>query len=128
MRYDTQGVQRSWAPRIGRRSVRAGGSARTNIGSGRHLLAFVIELLLLVLLGFTVGFHPVVTFRDLTCGAGSQARYVSVSRGAIRCEPNPAAVEATTVPSSRYIGLFLTNIGVRVFEVDFLAGSVEGPG
>lgn len=81
----------------------------------------------LLLFGLALGFHPIVEYHDLTCPAGTAARYVSVAYWAVRCEPSEASSQATTVPTSRYIGLFLTNVGVRVFDMDFLADNFHGP-
>jgi hypothetical protein len=118
-------VRRSLALRSGRQSARSGVTAGTASGRGKHVVALVVALLLL---GFAVGLHPIVEYRDLTCRAGAEARYVSVAYWAVRCEPNEASVNATTLPTSRYIGLFLTRVDFRVFEMDFLAGNFRGPG
>jgi hypothetical protein len=123
----TDSMQRSLATQIGRASGGSSGTAKAG-GPGRARLSLVLAFLLLGFAGFALGFHPVVAFRDLTCEAGTTARYVSVTRFAMRCDPNPAASQATIVPTSRYIGLFLVNVNLRLLEVDFLEGSVRGPG
>jgi hypothetical protein len=84
-------------------------------------------LLGVLLLGFALGFHPVVEYNDLACPAGTVARHVSVAYWAVTCERSDPSSPATTVPISRYIGLFLTNVNIRVFDMDFLADSFHGP-
>ncbi len=109
-----------------RRSASVGGKAKTTIKRrGARIVAIVLGLLVL---GFALGVHPVVEFYDLTCPAGTVARSVSVAYWAVQCEPSEASSPATTVPISRYIGLFLTNVNVRMFDVDLLASNLHGPG
>ncbi len=80
-----------------------------------------------ILLGLALGVHPIVEWRDLACPAGTVGRPVGIAYWAVRCEPYEASTQASTVPVSRYVGLFLMSVSVRVFEVDFTAGSVHGP-
>jgi hypothetical protein len=80
-----------------------------------------------VLLAFALGFRPVVEYSDLRCAAGTVPRPVSIAYWAVRCEPSEASSEPTTVPTRRYVGLFLTNVDVRVFDADLLADDFHGP-
>jgi hypothetical protein len=41
--------------------------------------------------------------------------------------PSDPASPPSSVPTARRIGLFLTNVNVRVFNMDFIAGTVQGP-
>ena len=88
----------------------------------------VLAVVGFLVLGFALGPRPVVEYRDLACPPGTAARYVSIAYWAVACEPSAATSQVTTVPTSRYVGLFLTNVNVRVFDVDFLADDVHGPG
>lgn len=81
-----------------------------------------------ILLGLVLGVHPIVEWRDLACPAGTVVRPVGIADWAVQCELYEASTQASTVPVSRYVGLFLMNVDARVFEVDFIGGSVHGPG
>ena len=126
VRY-TRRMRWSSALQSGRQSASVGGTAKTKTKKGRcpRVVAIVVGLLLL---GFALGLHPVVEYHDLTCPPGTVARYVSVAYWAVQCEPSEGSSQATTVPTSRYIGLFLTNVNIRVFDMDFLADNFHGPG
>ncbi len=119
-------MERLSAMNSDRQSTGVGGAVKMTMkGRGARVLAIVLGLLLL---GFALGLHPVVEHHDLTCPPGTVARYVSVAYWAVQCEPSEGSSQATTVPTSRYIGLFLTNVNIRVFDMDFLADNFNGPG
>jgi hypothetical protein len=80
-----------------------------------------------LLLGFALGLHPVAEFNDMACPTGTVVRYVGVAYWAVTCEASDPSAPATSVPTSRYIGLFLTTVNVRVFDMDFIADNFHGP-
>ena len=87
----------------------------------------VLIVLVALLLSFSLGLHPVAEFNDLVCPTGTVVRYVGVAYWAVTCAASDPSAPATTVATSRYIGLFLTTVNVRVFDIDFMAGSIHGP-
>jgi len=80
-----------------------------------------------LLLAFALGLRPVAEFHNLDCPTGTVVRAFSLSDSAARCEASDPSAPARSVPTSRYIGLFLTTVNVRVFDMDFMSGNFGGP-
>ena len=81
----------------------------------RFVAGFVASVALAVVLGF----RPVIEYADLTCPAGTVVQYQSIADWSAYCAPAEGAPGPTSVPIQRYLGLFLTNVDVRVFDLDF---------
>lgn len=107
----------------GHRSVGTGLKRGMRAPFARPALIIVAALLL----AFTMGLRPVAEFHDLACPAGTVVRAVSVSDSAVTCQASVPSAPARSVPTSRYIGLFLTTVNVRVFDMDFMSGNFGGP-
>lgn len=88
----------------------------------------VIVLLALLLLGLALGARPVIEYWDLTCPEGSVVRAVGPAYWALACAPGDLVAGPRTAPTRRYFGLFLTNVDIRLFGADLMAGYWEGPG
>jgi hypothetical protein len=78
-----------------------------------------------LVLALVLGARLVVEVRDLTCPAGTVVRNASVVDYSAYCFPDPRSEHATSVPLRRYVGLFLTNVDVRVLDAE--PGNVHGP-
>ncbi len=78
-----------------------------------------------LVLALVLGARLVVEVSDLTCPAGTVVRYASIVDHSAYCVPDPRSDHATSVPLQRYVGLFMTNVDVRVFDADF--DNVHGP-
>jgi hypothetical protein len=88
----------------------------------RHVWVVLVAVALVFIVS---GPRLVIDARDLRCPAGSAIRPVSVAYWAVECAPGyPGPMSQ---PISRYVGLFLKNVDVRIFAVDALAGVIEGP-
>jgi len=97
------------------------------VGTARSRWPIVVASLVLAL--FALGVRPVVDYRDLACADGYGARPVSIAYWAVQCQANDEHMTwPRSVPIARDVGLFLANVDLRVFHVDFLGGVVEGPG
>jgi hypothetical protein len=81
----------------------------------------------LALLGFASGVRPIVEYSDLTCPVGSTVRHTSVAYWAVQCIPSAGSSGPSSTPTRRYVGIFLSNLDVRVFDADLLAGAFGGP-
>ena len=92
----------------------------------KHRVAMIFAGLLFA--SVILGARPIIRFADLTCGPGTVVRYTGPAYWAVECAPSAGSSESAAVPTSRYVGLFLTNVDLRVFDADFIAGSFLGPG
>lgn len=94
-------------------------------GPRGRLLTIAAGILLLLALGA----RPVFEYRDLNCPPGSFVRGIGVAYWAVACSVSdgPSGARKTTAPVRRYVGLFLTNVDVRVFDADLLSGATHGP-
>ena len=86
---------------------------------------FVAALAAAIVLGVLLGVRLVVDYDDLTCPAGTAVRYHSVASWTAYCAPVEGAGGPTIVPIRRYVGLFLQNVDVRLFDADF--DNIHGP-
>ncbi len=105
----------------------SGSSDRAARRTPAPLAGGVVVVLAALLLGFALGVHPVAEFNDLACPQGTLVRYLGVAYWAVTCEASDPSAPATSVATSRYIGLFLTRVNVRVFDMDFIADNFDGP-
>ncbi len=88
--------------------------------------AFAIALAFVIALGFAAGARPVYTYRELRCAPGYTAQPVSIAPVSV-CRPaNPDATAIQwpqVVATQHEIALYLTNLRVRVFDIDFVWGT-----
>jgi hypothetical protein len=91
----------------------------------RTVRAFGIALLLVVAFGYAAGAKTVFVSSELRCAPGYTAQPASL----ISYECRPAVSDATTiqwrpvVATRDEVGLYLANLRVRVFHIDFVAGT-----
>ena len=90
-----------------------------------------VALLSLVLFGVITGARPVFAYHELRCPEGQMARGVSLAAWVVRCEPvspglPPSFTPPRTATTQDEVGLYLTNLQMRVFHIDFVAGTYEG--
>jgi hypothetical protein len=74
---------------------------------------------------FVLGARVVVEDQDLTCPAGTAVAYASIASWTAQCVPSQGG-PGSTIPIRRFVGLFFTNVDVRVFDVE--DGNMHGPG
>ena len=96
----------------------------------RAIRSLAVALLVLVVLGFTTGARPVFARGQLDCGTDYYAQAVTIIDGVYQCRPKPlrlpplSGVELPQVVTTRdEVGLYLTNLQVRVFDIDFVQGT-----
>ena len=87
-----------------------------------------VALLFLVLFGVVTGARPVFAYHELRCPEGQMARAVSIAAWAVRCEPVPLRLPPSVTPprtatTQDEVGLYLTNLQMRVFHINFVAGT-----
>jgi hypothetical protein len=89
-----------------------------------------IALLVLVVIGFATGAKPLFVRGQLDCGLGFYAQGVTIIDGVYQCRPKPLRlpprvdVELPQVVTTRdEVGLYLTNVQVRVFDIDYVLGT-----
>ena len=89
------------------------------------LRSVAIALGAVVLFGFAVGARPVYAYQELRCAPGYTAQPVSIAAVACRPEsPDPTAIQWPDVVTTRdEVALYLANLRVRVFDIDFAAGT-----
>jgi hypothetical protein len=92
------------------------------------LRAFAVVLAFVVAFGFAAGARPVYAYRELRCLPGDTAQPVSIAAFACRPEnPDPTAVQwPRVVATQQEIALYLANLRVRVFDIDFVGGTYGG--
>jgi hypothetical protein len=97
----------------------------------KALRVFSVALLSLVLFAAITGARPLFAQHELRCPEGQMVRPVSVAAWAVQCEPVPLHVPMRVNPprtatTQDEVGLYLTNLQVRVFHIDFVAGTYHG--
>lgn len=100
-----------------------GGRIRTTVR------AFAIALGLVTAFGFVAGARPVYAYRELRCASGYTAQPVSIAP-VFQCRPaipDPTVVQWPQVVATQHeIALYLANLRVRVFDLDFVWGTSHG--
>lgn len=98
----------------------------------RVLRSFALALALVAAFAFLVGARTVYAHRELRCEEGYFPRPVGLASGVYECEPRPLrlphSVEVPEVVTLQdEVGFYLTRLQVRVFYIDFVAGTHDGP-
>jgi len=98
----------------------------------RVLRSFAVALALVVAFALLVGARPVFAYEELRCEEGHFPRPMGLAGGVYQCEQRPLSlppsVELREVVTVRdEVGLYLTRLDVRVFHIDFVAGTRHGP-
>ena len=88
----------------------------------RFILTSLIALAVLLV---ALGPRAIVDLHDLRCPLGSAVRAVGIAYWSVVCTPGYPG--PTSTPVSRYVGLFLTNIDVRIFDADLIGETLHGP-
>jgi hypothetical protein len=88
--------------------------------------AFVIALALVVAFAYVAGARTVFVYREFRCAPGYVASPVSIAY-AYECRPptpDPTAIQWPEAVTTRdEVALYLANFHVRVFHMDFAAGT-----
>ena len=93
----------------------------------RTIRAFGIGLLLVVAFGYAAGAKTVFVSSELRCAQGYTAQPASLI--SYECRPSwpisdPTTIQWRPVVTTRdEVGLYLANLRVRVFDIDFAAGT-----
>jgi hypothetical protein len=93
------------------------------------LRSVAIALGAVVLFGFVAGARPVYAYRELRCDPGYTAQPVSIAPVSVcrPANPDPTAIQwPQAVPTQHEIALYLANLHVRVFHIDFVWGTSDG--
>jgi len=96
----------------------------------RVLRSFAFALALVAAFAFLVGARPVFAYRELQCEVGHFPRAKGLASGVYVCEPRPPSLPPSVevpVTIRDEVGLYLTRLDVRVFHIDFVAGTWHGP-
>ena len=91
----------------------------------RTIRAFVIALALVVAFGYAAGAKTVFVSSDLRCAPGYTAQPASLISYECRLPiSDPTTIQWRPVVTTRdEVGLYLANLRVRVFHIDFVAGT-----
>ena len=97
---------------------------------GRHirtaLRSFAIGLGLVVAFGLAAGARPVYAHSELRCAPGYTAQPVSIAP-VYQCRPaipDPDVIQwPQTVTTRDEVGLYLANLRIRIFHIDFVWGT-----
>jgi hypothetical protein len=96
----------------------------------RAVRSVAVALIVLVIFGLTTGAKPVFARGQLDCGLGNYAQSVGIIDGVYQCRPKPLRlpprvdVEMPQVVMTRdEVGLYLTRVQVRVFDIDYVQGT-----
>lgn len=94
----------------------------------RVVRSLTVALAILVVFGFATGARPVFARGQLDCGSGYYAQGVGIMDGVYQCLPlahwPPSVQPPPQVVTTRdEVGLYLTNVQVRVFDIDFVQGT-----
>ena len=90
------------------------------------LRSFAIALAFVAAFALAAGARPVYAYSELRCAPGYTAQPVSIApvfacRPAI---PDPTVIQWPRVVATRHeIGLYLANLRIRVFHIDFVWGT-----
>ena len=91
--------------------------------------AFAIVVASLVTLAIITGARPTYAYQQLQCERGYQPQSAGPS-GLYWCQPRPLAAPDAARPdpvtTQHEVGLYLTNLDIRVFHVDFVSGDLQG--
>ncbi len=88
-----------------------------------------VGLAVLVVFSFATGARPVFARQQLDCGLGNYAQSVGIIGGIYQCRPQPLHTPSGIRPPPQVVttrdevGLYLTNLQVRVFDIDFVQGT-----
>jgi len=90
------------------------------------LRSFAIALGLIVTFGLAAGARPVYAHSELRCTPGYTAQPVSIAP-VYQCRPamlDPGVIQwPQTVTTRDEVGLYLANLRVRIFHIDFVWGT-----
>jgi len=90
------------------------------------LRSFAIALGLVVVFGFAAGARPVYAHSELRCAPGYTAQPVSIAP-VYQCRPailDPDVIQwPQTVTTRDEVGLYLANLRIRVFHINFVWGT-----
>lgn len=94
----------------------------------RVVRSLTIALVVLVVFGFATGARPVFARGQLDCGSGNYAQGVGIMDGVYQCLtlahlPPGVQPPPQIVTTQDEVGLYLTNVQVRVFDIDFVQGT-----
>ncbi len=94
----------------------------------RAVRSLTVALVVLVVFGFATGARPVFARGQLDCSSGNYAQSVTIIDGVYQCLPLahwPPGVQVPpqVVTTRDEVGLYLTNLQVRVFDIDFVQGT-----
>jgi hypothetical protein len=90
------------------------------------LRSVAIALGAIVLFGFAAGARPVYAYHELRCDSGYTAQPLSIAPVSVcrPANPDPTAIQwPQAVATQHEIALYLTNLHVRVFHIDFVWGT-----
>ena len=90
---------------------------------------FAIVVASLATLAIITGARPTYAYQQLQCERGYQPQSAGPS-GLYWCQPRPTAAPDSDRPdpvtTQHEIGLYLTNLRIRVLHVDFVSGDFQG--
>jgi hypothetical protein len=88
--------------------------------------AILISLALVLAFGYAAGARSVFRYSELRCASGYTAQPVSIAP-VYQCRPpipDPTVIQwPEVVTTEDEVGLYLANLRVRVFDIDFAGGS-----
>lgn len=90
------------------------------------LRAILISLALVLAFGYAAGARSVFRYSELRCASGYTAQPVSIAP-VYQCRPpipDPTVIQwPEVVTTEDEVGLYLANLRIRVFDIDFAGGS-----
>lgn len=93
---------------------------------GRALRSLAIAVAIVVGLGVVVGARPFYAYQELRCASGYTAQPVSIMP-VYQCRPaipDPTAIQWPQVVTTEHrVALYLTNLRIRVFDIDYVWGT-----
>jgi hypothetical protein len=92
------------------------------------LRTVALALALVIAFGFVAGARPVYAYRELRCSPGLTAQPVSIAPVFVcrPANPDPTANQWPEVVATQHeIALYLANLRVRVFDIDFVWGTTH---
>jgi hypothetical protein len=91
----------------------------------RTARAFGVALVLVVAFGYAAGAKTLFAYSELRCAPGYTAQPASIISYECRpaWPPDPTTIQWPAVVTTQdEVGLYLTNLRVRVFHIDFVSG------
>jgi hypothetical protein len=86
-----------------------------------------VAVAVVLVFGFATGARPVFARQQLDCGTGYYVQSVSILDGFYQCRPRPLRGPTSLgdqlpqiVTTRDEAGLYLTNLQLRVFNIDFV--------